>query len=82
MKTKSEYGLAYKVTEAHLNVRGQQRQRVKYASQLLSMTCVSSIRYLGQRGLLVSRNWKQTADFISVTDSWFDVMKIIILTIS
>ena len=32
MKTKTEYGLAYKVTETHLNVRGQQRQKVKYAS--------------------------------------------------
>ena len=42
----AEYGLAYKVTETHLNVRGQ--QRVKYASQLLSKTCANSRRYLGE----------------------------------
>ena len=68
------YGLAYKVTETHLNVRGQQRQRVIYASQLLSKTCANSIRYLGEKGLLVSKNWKQTADFLTLTDEWFDVM--------
>lgn len=36
--TKTEYGLAYKLSEIHLNVSGQQRQRVKYATQLLSNT--------------------------------------------
>ena len=68
----AEYGLAYKVTETHLNVSGQ--QRVKYASQLLSKTCANSIKYLGEKGLLVSKNWKQTADFLTLTDEWFDVM--------
>lgn len=74
VKTKTEYGLAYKVSDVHLNVVGQQRQRVKYATQLLSKSCASAIQYLGERGLLTSKNWKATANFLSFADQWFDVM--------
>ena len=73
-KAKIENGLAYKISEIHLNVHGQKRQRVKYATQLLSKTCSNSIHYLGERGLLQSQNWKVTAEFISLVDEWFDVM--------
>lgn len=73
-KTKTEYGLAYKVSDIHLNVSGQQRQRVKYATQLLSKSCASALQYLGERGLLTSKNWDATAKFISLVDQWFDVM--------
>lgn len=72
--SKTEYGLAYKLNEMHVNVWGQQRQRVKYAVQLLSKTCSSSLKYLGERGLLKSRYWKETAAFISLVDEWFDVL--------
>lgn len=74
LNTKSEYGLAYKLSEVHLNVSGMQRQRVKYAAQLLSKTSANSIRYLGERGLLETRNWEETANFISLVDEWFDIM--------
>lgn len=72
--TKTEYGLAHKLSELHLNVSGQQRQRVKYAAQLLSNSCSNSLKYLGDRGLLRSSNWKETADLIKLVDEWFDVM--------
>lgn len=74
VKTKTEYGLAYKLNEMHLNVRGNQRQRVKYAVQLLSQSCSKAIKYLGEKGLLESKNWFETAELISLVDEWFDVM--------
>lgn len=74
MKTKTEYGLAYKLDETHLNVSGHQRQRVKFAVQLLSKSCANSLKYLGERGLLETKNWRETAEFISFVNDWFDVM--------
>ena len=74
IKTKTEYGLAHKLSETHLNVSGSQRQRVKYAVQLLSKSCADALKYLGARGLLVTKNWRETADFISYVNEWFDVM--------
>ena len=38
-KVGSEYGLAYKLNEMHVNVEGPQRQRVMYAVQLMSKSC-------------------------------------------
>ncbi len=34
------------------------------------------LKYLGdrERGLLKSRCWKETADFIGLVDEWFDVL--------
>ena len=74
MKTKSEYGLAYKISELHLNVKDQQRQRVKLAVQLLSRTCASSVKYLGEQGLLQCQNWKETLEFLFLMDEWFDIL--------
>lgn len=54
--TKTEYGLAYKLNETHLNVTGYQRQRVNYAVQLLSKSCANALKFLGEKGLLKSRN--------------------------
>ena len=72
--TKTEYALAHKVSEGHLNVIGQQRQRVKYAAHLLSESCSNALTYLGQRGLLKTKNWRETADFVKAVDEWFDTM--------
>ena len=73
-KTKSEYGLAYKINETHLTVSGQQRHRVKFAAQLLSKSCYNSLKYLGERGMLTSPNWKQTSHFILLMNDWFDIL--------
>ncbi len=76
--SKTEYGLAYKSNEMHVNIEGPQRQRVMYAVQLMSKSCSSSLKYLGERererGLLKSRCWKETGDFIGLVDEWFDVL--------
>lgn len=72
--SKTEYALAYKLNETHLNVTGPQRQRVKYAVQLLSKSCAYALKFLGGKGLLKSTNWKETADFILLINDWFDVM--------
>lgn len=47
--SKTEYGLAYKSNEMHVNIEGPQRQRVMYAVQLMSKSCSSSLKYLGER---------------------------------
>lgn len=44
---------------------GQQRQRIKFAAQLLSKSCANLARYLGDRGLPETKNWRETADFLS-----------------
>lgn len=72
--TRTEYALAHKISEADLNVVGQQRQRVKHAAHLLSESCSNSITYLGERGLLKTKNWRETAELIKVVDEWFDTM--------
>ena len=72
--SKTEYGLAYKLNEMHVNLEGPQRQRVMYAVQLMSKSCSSSLKYLGERGLLKSRCWKETAEFIGLVDEWSDVL--------
>lgn len=59
--TSREYGLTYKLSETLLSALRQQRQRVKYAAQLLSKTDSSAITYLGEDGCW-SRHWKETAD--------------------
>lgn len=74
MKTITEYGLAYKLSKTNLNVSGSQRQRVRYAVQLLSKSCADSLRYLGERGLLETNIWRETAEFISLVNEWFDIM--------
>ena len=52
----------------------QQRKRVKYATQLFSKSCALSLRYLGEKGLLNSKNWKVTSEFINLINDWFDIM--------
>lgn len=73
-KPKSEYGLAYKLNDTHLGLTGQERQRVKYAAQLLSRSCVNSHRHSEEKGLLESRNWKETSDFIFLIDELFAII--------
>ena len=41
---------------------------------MLSKTCSNAIKYLGERNLLESGNWKETSQFISLINDWFDIM--------
>ena len=70
----SEYGLAYKVNKIYLTVSGLQRQRVKYAVQLLSKSCSIALKFLGEKNLLKANDWKKTSNFISLINDWFGIM--------
>lgn len=71
---KTEYCLIPKISELHLNVYGQQRQRVKYAAHLLSESCSKAITFFLDKGTLKSGDFRETADFIDLVDKWFDVL--------
>lgn len=70
---RSDYSLAHKINAAHVNVCGQQRQRVKYAVQLLSESCSDALLFLGNNGHLKSADFFETANFIHLVDQWFDI---------
>lgn len=44
------------------------------AAQVFSNQNASAIRWYGEKGLLVSEQWKQTSDIVKLFNSWFDVM--------
>ncbi|KAK4327037.1 hypothetical protein Pmani_001815 [Petrolisthes manimaculis] len=56
--------LAPKLTDHHLQVKGPQRQRVKYAVQLLSGTVSKAMKFLGEHGKLESETLVETSEFI------------------
>lgn len=47
---------------------------VKMAVQLLSSTTSKALTYFGKKGLFSSANWCETSKFISLVDTWFDLM--------
>lgn len=65
--------LAPKLKSQHLSVKGTERQRVKFAVQLLSGTVAKALTFLGNHGDIKSKNWSQTADFIRLINDWFDI---------
>lgn len=65
--------LAPKLKDQHLSVKGTQRQRVKFAVQLLSGTVAKALTFLGNHGFIKSKNWSPTADFIQLINDWFDI---------
>lgn len=67
---KSDYSLTHKINAVHLNVCGQQQQRVKYAVQLLSEYCSDALLFLGNNGHLKSADFLETANFLHLVDEW------------
>lgn len=65
--------IAHKISRAHLDVRGTQRQNVRMAAQVFSNTNAMAIQWCGQNGLLTSNQWKEIADIIKLFNDWFDV---------
>lgn len=47
-------------------MKGTERQRVKFAVQLLPGTVAKALTILGNHGDIRSKNWSQTADFIQL----------------
>lgn len=66
---KTIHRLSYK----HIDVQGPKRMNVLLAAQLLSQSTAKSIEYFGRKGLLKSKDWEDTSNFISLVDAWFDV---------
>lgn len=68
-----ELKIVHKFSQAHLDVKGAQRQKVKLAEQLFSNTNAKAIQWCGEQGLLKSVQWKQTADVLQLFNDWFDL---------
>ena len=65
---KREFKLCPKLSDIHVNARGHERQRVKYATQLFSETVAGALEYLYRD------EYSEQAKIISLCDSYFDVM--------
>jgi len=65
--------IAHKLSRAHLDIKGAQRQNVKMAAQVFSNTNALAIRWCGEKNLLTSPQWKQTADILKLFNDWFDI---------
>ena len=62
------FRLCPKLNLNHINVTGNERQRVKYATQLFSNTVSKAMTFkLGD-------SYSFKANIISIVDSWFDLM--------
>ncbi|CAL8069003.1 unnamed protein product [Orchesella dallaii] len=61
-----DYKVCYKLTSAHLTVEGRERQRVYYATQLISRSTALAMRMLCE-------DKKEVADFIELMNDWFDI---------
>ena len=63
-----EFKICPKLSEIHINVQGHERQRVKYATQLLSKSVSDALIYL------YDKKYEDQANTIKVFDNFFDVM--------
>lgn len=64
---------AHRLSHKHIDVQGFQRMNVRLAAQLLSNSTAMALKYFGEQGFLVSHNWEDTSNFLSLANSWFDV---------
>lgn len=73
-RCKNDLKTTHRLSLKHLDVKGSGRMRVSLAAQLLSETRAKTLKYFGEQGLLVSKNWAATSNFTELTDSWFELM--------
>lgn len=66
-KNVSDLKITHCLSDKHVSIAGAQRMKVKLAAQLLSETTATALAYFGQNGLLNSRNWEATSNFIKLT---------------
>ena len=55
----SDFKLAYKLSEQHLNVTGSLRQNVKLAAQLFSNGVAKALKYCGENKIIENNNWEK-----------------------
>lgn len=59
----TDLNIAHKISMENLNVRGAQRQKVKFATKLFSHTVSKAISRCGTLGKFDSENWMECAEF-------------------
>ena len=64
----TKFKICPKISDIHINVRAHERQRVKYATQLLSKSVSDALLYLYED------EYKLQANAIRLFDDFFDVM--------
>lgn len=65
--------LTHKLTQRYLDVRGNERQKVKFAVQCLSHTVAQVIRWCGQNNLMGDMPWNEGCEFNELIKAWFDL---------
>lgn len=65
--------IANKLSRAHLDVKGSKRQNVKLAVQIFSNTNALAIKWCGENGFLVCKEWKYTSEMLKLFNDWFDI---------
>lgn len=73
MRSEHDLKTAHRLSQKHINVQGTQTMNVKLDAQLISETTAKSIKFFGEQGLLKSKDWQDTSNFIALADAWFDV---------
>lgn len=63
-QSKSELKIASRLGATHLTVKGAQRQKVKFATQLFSHTNSCAIYRMGALGLAKSKHWAELANLL------------------
>lgn len=74
IRSKADFKVTHKLSEKHIEVKGPQRMKVKLAAQLLSDTTAKALMYFGEKVLFEGVTWSATSDFVSLIDTWFDVL--------
>lgn len=67
-----QFDTAHKITQHDLNVKENQRENVKTATNLFSNAVSKALEYAGNKGYIGS-HWKETKHFIKIVNDWFDV---------
>lgn len=65
--------ICHKLSRAHLDAKGAQRQNVKLAVQIFSNRNALALRWCGQNNLLTSTQWKLTSEVLKLFNDWFDI---------
>jgi len=63
---KSDFKLAHKITENHINVPQAKKQNVRFAAQLLSNTVAKAILFCGENFEIDYTYWKEVCNYLTL----------------
>lgn len=66
--------IAFNLSKAHLDVKGNKRQSVKLAAQVFSLRNAKAIEYCGKQGFFSQKNWQVMSDILKLFNDWFDLL--------